>query len=373
MLKKITLSISDTNPGAKLHGYLHDNLEKPAPAVVLCPGGAYIAVGLDPEGESSALGFFNRGFQAFVLEYSIGLRSAWPTTVVEASRALALIRSHAQEWQISPDRIAVGGFSAGGGVSLCLGTYWDDPDIQAAAGVSGRENRPDALIQLYTTYRALPLFTEEGLQEFEPDCIGRITSDTPPAFWAHTYEDGNGSMEYAMAAAAALSQCGVPSEVHVYTCGAHGQLSQPSRIGPDGIRTAGFYDWFDRCVEWLEDLFLRGMQDRKTNRAGYLPGRSMTCMVVHGDPGQGPFTDGILNKKAPLAAISDCPEAMDCLAGYVPYLKQFPLTEAALATSLGTWLEYVGYEQGNPFTQEEPEDAVKEILLQLTRILKGEQ
>ena len=54
------------------------------------------------------------GITAFVLKYRLGPRYHHPIELGDAQRAIRLVRSRAAEFEISPDRIGMMGFSAGG-------------------------------------------------------------------------------------------------------------------------------------------------------------------------------------------------------------------------------------------------------------------
>ena len=88
------------------------NREVPRPAVIVLPGGGWI--GTSPsEGECVALAYLAQGFQAFVLDYS-KLKSnpggcAYPQPLLELAESVRLIKAHADEWHIDPQRIIVWG------------------------------------------------------------------------------------------------------------------------------------------------------------------------------------------------------------------------------------------------------------------------
>ena len=131
------------NGSAALVGYLHEpSPEIPnrtrRPAVLICPGGAY-EFRSDREADPPAFSFLNRGYQAFVLEYTTGRGKACGMTPLrELSAAVALMREKADEWHLIPDQIAVMGFSAGGHLAASLGVLWDHPSL----GCPNGENRP---------------------------------------------------------------------------------------------------------------------------------------------------------------------------------------------------------------------------------------
>lgn len=69
-----------------------------------------------------ALAYLAAGFQAFVLRYTIGGEYAFQAALEDVSGAVKLVREHAAEWHLDPDKIAVCGFSAGGHLAAASGT-----------------------------------------------------------------------------------------------------------------------------------------------------------------------------------------------------------------------------------------------------------
>ncbi|WP_442953066.1 alpha/beta hydrolase [Paenibacillus sp. Soil750] len=53
----------------------------------------------------------------------------------DLSRAMIIIREHAEQWRINPDHIAICGFSAGGHLAASLAVHWNTPGYQRYPGV----------------------------------------------------------------------------------------------------------------------------------------------------------------------------------------------------------------------------------------------
>lgn len=246
------------------------------PAVVVCPGGGY-GICSQREGDPIALSYLAAGFHAFVLTYSLGERAAFPQPLVELSQAMALIRSHAGEWGVMPDQIAVCGFSAGGHLTASLGVHWNRPEIQALAGVTGEENRPNALILGY------PVITTSWMDH--DGCVPRLVGDrdeaetrdllncqrhvgkhTPPAFLFHTYEDNCVPVEDSLVFASALAACDIPFELHIFEKGVHGLALGTSQTsnGWGGHDEPDFAKWMNLSVRWLWNRFGQPALEPKT-------------------------------------------------------------------------------------------------------------
>ena len=98
------------------------------PALLILPGGGYVCCCSDREGWPIAMSFSELGIQCFVLEYSVA-PDRWPQALLEVSAALDLIREHAQQWRIDPNKLLIMGFSAGGHLAASYCTLRHDPDI----------------------------------------------------------------------------------------------------------------------------------------------------------------------------------------------------------------------------------------------------
>ncbi|HLV79219.1 MAG TPA: alpha/beta hydrolase, partial [Chthonomonadaceae bacterium] len=89
-------------------------------AMLVCPGGGYWNLAWDLEGEEVAAWLNSVGITGIVLKYRVPRRPGQPQPLpaplplLDAQRAVSLVRSHAREWDIDPDRIGMVGFSAGG-------------------------------------------------------------------------------------------------------------------------------------------------------------------------------------------------------------------------------------------------------------------
>ena len=86
-------------------GYTEEEM-KDFPAIIICPGGAYMDVARR-EGEPVAAAFYGAGYHTFILRYSIGERAKNFEPLCQLAAAMAYIRSHAKEWHVLPDKITV--------------------------------------------------------------------------------------------------------------------------------------------------------------------------------------------------------------------------------------------------------------------------
>lgn len=216
-----------------LMSYTHSG-PAPRPAVLVVPGGGYFFVA-PPEGELVAKTFYQAGYNAFVLTYTVNPLLNVPLKTQplrDISRAVRFIRANAVDFSIDPGRMAVCGFSAGGHLAASLCVHWADvadPD----PALDPIPNRPDAGILSYPVITSgkyanelsfKALLGEDAFPE-ELDYMSlekHVSENTPPCFLWQTAEDGCVPVENSYLFAQALRDKGVEFAHHVFTKGAHG-------------------------------------------------------------------------------------------------------------------------------------------------------
>jgi len=238
--------------------YLPDPGKSSGAALVICPGGGYAGLA-GHEGDGYARFFNQSGITGFVLTYRLGSHGYHhPTMLLDVSRAIRYVRSHAAEWGVDPHRIGVIGSSAGGHLASTILTHFDagkpaDPDP-----IERESSRPDLGILCYAVITMGP-DTHEGSkanllgQNPSPDLVTllsnelQVTSATPPCFIFHTWEDNAVKVENSLMFASALRAHGVPFDLHIYQAGGHGMglggpWDQPDKLHP----------WTRDCLYWLK-------------------------------------------------------------------------------------------------------------------------
>lgn len=254
---------------AALTGYLVENCEsidtnRLHPAILNLPGGGYEHVSFR-EGEPVCMRYASEGIQAFNLEYSVAPQAEYPQALCEVLLAMVHIRSHAEEYHIDPDNIAIGGFSAGGHLALTAAAFWNNPEIQSHVGNPGSLVRPNKLVLSYPVVSSGP-YAHRGsfehllndrakdsaiLQHFSMET--QITEDFPPVFLWHTDTDMTVPVENSLLLAMALKEKQIPMEMHIYPEGPHG-LSMGNYVSNKGItREAPFscHTWIENAITFL--------------------------------------------------------------------------------------------------------------------------
>jgi acetyl esterase/lipase len=202
--------------------------------VVIAPGGGYGALAMDHEGLQVAAFLNAMGVSAFVLRYRLGPRYRHPVQLGDARRAIRTVRSRAQELGVLPDRIGMMGFSAGGHLTATAGTHVESGRPDAADPVDQVSSRPDFLILGYPVISFDPSVTHAGSvrnllgETPDPALVAHlsnerhVTAETPPTFLFHTTADSAVPAENSVRFYLALTQAGVPAELHIFANGPHG-------------------------------------------------------------------------------------------------------------------------------------------------------
>lgn len=217
--------------------YIPDADRATGAGVLILPGGGYQILTVPGEGPAPARFFLEHNVAAFVLRYRHGPRYHYPTTLLDAQRALRLIKSRAQEYNIDPDRIGVFGGSAGGHLAAMLSTLYDDELLPAPPyspdAVDALDARPAFSLLLYPVIDLTDDAVTHGgsrtnLTQDDPDLFAQlspqlhVTPRTPPVFLVHGTNDRlvpvQNSLLYYQAAVAA----GIPAEMHILDNGPHG-------------------------------------------------------------------------------------------------------------------------------------------------------
>ncbi len=176
-----------------------------------------------------------------------------PGPLLDAQRAISLVRSRAKEWRINPTRIGIIGFSAGGHLALAAATSFPRRRYDPIDAVDAVSCRPDFAVLCYPGYLKV-----KDKDELRADL--RIPADTPPIFMAHTSDDnesyGGSSSENSAIAYLALKRAGVSAELHVYASGDHDFGVRQNEKLPSS--------WPQLCINWLRsrNLLVKPSTDR---------------------------------------------------------------------------------------------------------------
>lgn len=214
-------------------------------AIIMCPGGGYARLAMNHEGHDMAPWLNAQGITYVVLKYRMP-NSHYEVPLSDAEQAIRLVRQHAAEWGVRPDRIGIMGASAGGHLAASLATLY-----------SSDETRPDFQILFYPVISMQPGITHGGSrqnllgenpsQELENKYTleKQVNERTPQAFIMLSADDGAVPPANGIHYFEALLQHQVPATLHVYPTGGHGW----------GFRDAFTYkrQWTGELEKWLRE------------------------------------------------------------------------------------------------------------------------
>ncbi len=224
---------------ATLTPFLPDPARATGAAVIVAPGGGFRTLSMENEGWQVAQALADKGVAAFVLKYRLNptpqdmtafqtsmqvLMAGGPPPaqqdpsvtlapqIADARAAFALVRAHARDWHVDPERIGMVGFSAGAMLTMATTLY-------------GQDARPAFIGDIYGPMTAVT-----------------VPADAPPLFVALAADDpifghsGFGVIDSWRAA-------GRPVELHLFEQGGHGFGMYPKETTSTG--------WFDEFVRWM--------------------------------------------------------------------------------------------------------------------------
>ncbi len=244
-----------------------DGCEKRS-AVIICPGGGYWQV-VAREGEPVARQFVKMGCVAFVLSYSV-LPNGFPISLLELAKAVAIVRSRANEWNIDRDKVLLCGFSAGGHLACSLGVFWNREFVWKAIGEkNGTAIKPNGMILGYPVItsgiHAHEYFVERLFQyrggpgEGDLELVSlekQVSGDTPKAFIWQTCTDEDVPVENSLLLAEEMRKHGVNVELHIFPQGPHG-LALASELSSNGnpeFENVHCSSWILLVEHWLAIL-----------------------------------------------------------------------------------------------------------------------
>ncbi len=217
--------------------YLPDADKATGAGVLILPGGGYQILTVPGEGPAPARFFRSNNVAAFVLRYRHGPRYHYPTTLLDAQRALRLIKARAREYGVDPAKVGVLGGSAGGHLAAMLATLYDNKLLPAAPyvpdDIDAQNARPAFTLLLYpvidmtddaVTHRG----SRTNLTQDNPALYAplspqlHVTRDTPPAFLVHGTNDRLVPVKNSLLFYEACVKAGVPAEMHILDNGPHG-------------------------------------------------------------------------------------------------------------------------------------------------------
>jgi acetyl esterase/lipase len=189
--------------------FIPDASKRNGVAVLVVPGGGFTIRAVDHEGVLVAQWFKEHGITAFLLRYRLRplyTRTDW---IKDGQRAMQYIRTHANEYGLSTDRVGSVGFSAGATLIGDMALNTVAAQVNATDPLDRISSKPDFLILAYGSMR-IPV---------NADSVA--VANFPPTFMYGTVED-RGSQGGMIDAYTRLYRAGALVEAHFFQNGIHG-------------------------------------------------------------------------------------------------------------------------------------------------------
>jgi acetyl esterase/lipase len=205
-------------------------------AFVAFPGGSYNLLDMERQATALATRLGPLGISVFGLKSRVGLGSSDPQrdALLDAERALRLMRSHAAEWSIAPNRIGIASWSSGSHLALTLAGHVDAGMQASDDPVEQASDRPDFMAVM------CPAADGASVSPFT------FTPETPPIYLCHAEDDDRSPIALARAIDQQLQANGTLEHLEVYPTGGHFAFSV-------GDPTATGRDWPDKVLPWLRN------------------------------------------------------------------------------------------------------------------------
>ncbi|MEJ2009508.1 MAG: alpha/beta hydrolase [Acidobacteriota bacterium] len=203
-------------------------------AVVVFPGGGFEILAIDLEGTEVCNWLTSEGITCVLLKYRVPdsgphgdpriggqVNPKAPTALEDAQRTMGLVRLHAAEWHINPNKIGVLGFSAGGYLAAAISTHFTKRLYPAVDAADKESCRPDFAVALYPGH--LCEFPGHPCSDRSVELNPRVqvTRQTPTTFLLQAENDPEDNVNNSLVYYLALKKAGVPVEMHLYAQGGH--------------------------------------------------------------------------------------------------------------------------------------------------------
>ena len=230
-------------------------------AVIICPGGGYGGLVTGAEGHDIAKWLNSHGIAGIVLEYRLPAgRSHVP--LLDAQRAIRMVRANAEMWHIHPHQVGIMGFSAGGHLASTAATHFDEGKAGASDPLEQPSCRPDFAVLVYPvvtmgeqthggsrrnllgtdpTAEMIELFSNEK----------QVSEKTPPMFLAHALDDEPVPSINSQRMFDALQAAKIPAKYLELPSGGHGL---------NGYQGPMWEAWQKQSLEWLVEQDLIDVQ-----------------------------------------------------------------------------------------------------------------
>ena len=220
-----------------LRRYPMDGSKATGFAYIVFPGGAYTGLDMETHATRLAERVGPLGIAVFGLKYRVGGGSddAPRDALLDAKRAVRLVRHNAQQWAVASQHVGVIGYSAGSHLALNLAGNFDAGDAKANDPVEQLSSRP-AFVGSMSTWAF-----------YKPDSPFTFPNDVPPTYFCHAEDDTTAPIALARTVEAQIRAKGAATKLDIYATGGH------STCHP-GDTTMPGHDWPNKFWPWVQTV-----------------------------------------------------------------------------------------------------------------------
>jgi len=204
-------------------------------------------------------GFTDKGFTLFIVRHGSAPKYTVPEAIDDVRRSVRFIRGRAKDFGVDPERLGVMGSSAGGHLSLMLGTTGDDGDAKAKDEVLKQSSRVAAVVAIYppTDLRGWTTEPPEAIKKYsglkqplsfdakkESDCspLLKVTDKAAAILLIHGDKDEPVPIEHSKKMLAALEKEKVPCKLIVVEGAGHGFTAKQNQE----VVSPALMEWFEK-------------------------------------------------------------------------------------------------------------------------------
>lgn len=133
----------------KMHIVLpRKGFDSPIPAYVWIHGGGWQG-GTKEGGVGKVIPTVRDGFVGATIEYRLTGEASFPAQIEDCKCAIRYLRAHAEKYHLDPNRIAVGGSSAGGHLAALMGTSGGVKELEGVGGWPDQPSDVQAVVDFY--------------------------------------------------------------------------------------------------------------------------------------------------------------------------------------------------------------------------------
>lgn len=220
-----------------LRRYAMDAAKATGYGYLVFPGGGYFILDMETHAAALAARVGPQGIAVFALKYRVGegTTDAPRDALLDAKRAVRLVKENASRWGVAVPHLGIVGYSAGSHLALSLAASFDSGDASAADTIERHSSRP-AFVGSMATW-AFGSKTSPFA----------FTSDVPATFFCHAEDDDGAPIDLPKAVEAQIRAQGAATLLDFYPTGGH------STCHPGDSSVAG-HDWPDKFWPWVQGI-----------------------------------------------------------------------------------------------------------------------